>query len=472
MKTLKNYFLNSSYQLLVIIIPIITIPYISRVLGKTGVGTNTFTNTVVQYFILLGSLGIALYGNREIAYHQSNKEKRSKIFWEIAFLRFCSIGLAILAFCIFLFFVHENFEIYLLQSIALFAAAFDISWYFMGMENFKRTVTRNFVVQILSLIAIFTLVHTSQDLWLYVLIVTGSALLGNISLWLYLPKEVYKPTLSAFFNIKKHIAPTLLLFFPQIAVSIYLLLNKLMLGILDSTVASGFFAQSDSIIRVSFTIVTSLSTVMMPRISAMFMKKDIEGIKKQLKLSITIMLGLAFPLSFGILAVAQDFAPWFFGKEFTQVGVLMMLEAPIIIFLSMGSLFGTQYLIPTKRTKILTLSYIYGALINFIANFIVIPFYGVEGAIVVAVFTEAIVTIYQMYHVREEFDYKYMFQGTWKYLVSGIIMFGIVYATTHLININSIHLFAIVLLGIAVYSVGNIVFKSELYLEIRKFVKK
>lgn len=455
-----------------IIIPIITIPYISRVLGKSGVGTNTFTNTVVQYFILLGSLGVTLYGNREIAYHQKNKEKRSAIFWEIAFLRFCSIGLAIGIFGIFLFFVHENFEIYLLQSIALVAAAFDISWYFMGMENFKRTVTRNFIVQILSLVAIFTLVKTQQDLWLYVLIVTGAALLGNLSLWLYLPKEVYKPTLSAFYNIKKHIAPTLLLFFPQIAVSIYLLLNKLMLGILDSTVASGFFAQSDSIIRVSFTIVTSLSTVMMPRISAMFMKNDIEGIKKQLKLSITIMLGLAFPLSFGILAIAQDFAPWFFGVDFTQVGVLMMLEAPIIIFLSMGSLFGTQYLIPTKRTRILTLSYIYGALINFIANLVIIPFYSVEGAIVVAVVTEAIVTFYQMYHVREEFDYKYMFQGTWKYLVSGMIMFGVVSYMTSLITITTSHLFAIIFLGILVYTIGNIILKSDIYLEVRKFVKR
>ncbi|QDK70482.1 polysaccharide biosynthesis C-terminal domain-containing protein [Lactococcus protaetiae] len=472
MKTLKNYFLNSSYQLLVIIIPVITIPYISRVLGKTGIGINTFTYTVVQYFILIGSLGIALYGNREIAYHQKDKSTRSQVFWEIVFLRFCSMGLAILAFIIFLFFVGGDIKIYLLQSIALLAAVFDISWYFMGMENFQRTVIRNFLVQMISLFSIFTFVHTSEDLWIYILIVTGSTFLGNISLWLYLPSEVFRPRLSYFKNINNHFMATLALFFPQIAVSIYLLLNKLMLGILDSTNAAGFFAQSDSIIRISFTIVTSLSTVMMPKISALFIENDIKGIHKQLKLSITIMLGLAFPLAFGILAVSQKFAPWFFGSQFAEVGILMALESPIIIFLSMGSLFGTQYLIPTKRTKILSFSYIYGAIINLVANFIAIPLYGAKGAITVAVLTEGIVTIYQMYHVRKEFDYRNMFQGTWKYLVSAMIMCVIVYGIIQSVRLNIITLTGIVVVGILIYSFGNIILKSRLYEEVKAFRKK
>lgn len=167
MKLIKNFLWNAGYQVFVLLVPLITIPYISRVLGPEGVGINSYTNSIVQYFSLFGSLGINTYGNREVAYKRDSKEVLSRTFWEISLLRFITIGLAVVAYLIFISFTDEYRVYYVIQGIALVGAAFDISWFFMGMENFRVTVLRNAFVKILSLALIFAFVKTSHDIGIY-----------------------------------------------------------------------------------------------------------------------------------------------------------------------------------------------------------------------------------------------------------------------------------------------------------------
>lgn len=470
MKVLKNYFLNSSYQLLVVILPIITIPYISRILGPEGIGINAFTYTIIQYFILAGNIGITTYGNREIAYHQGNKEKRSQLFWEIAFLRFITVGLSLSTFAVFLYLQEANLIIYLLQGIALFASAFDISWYFMGVEKFSRTVGRNFLVSILSVVCIFLFIKQPSDLPIYVMIVTGSTLIGNLSLWPYLRQEISRPTKKM--EIKRHLRPTLQLFLPQVAIQVYAVANKNMIGIFDSITAVGYFNQSNSIILAITPFVTSLGTVMLPRVSNMFASGDTKSAKAALAKSFDVMSGLATPLMFGIMGISINFAPFFFGKDFQVVGLLMMIQAPIILFMAWSNVIGVQYLLPFNRLRPFTVSVTIGAILNVLLNFILIPLYGVHGSMFATLIAEMAVAIFQLYVVRQEFDVWSMLFNSWKYFLAGFLMFGVIYYLNTHWSMNITSLLLQVVIGAIIYVVLNVVMRTNLFIEGKKLLSR
>ncbi|RZI49602.1 flippase [Lactococcus kimchii] len=469
MKIVKNYFLNSSYQLLIVILPIITIPYISRVLGPEGVGLNTFTFAVIQYFILIGNVGITTYGNREIAYNQVDRQRRSQIFWEISFLRFITVGFSILLFLIFLFFQKDNFVVYLLQSVALIASAFDISWYFMGVEKFSRTVGRNFLVSMLSVIFIFLFVKQESDLLIYIVIVTGSMLIGNLSLWPSLRREVDSPKLKKI-RIKHHLLPTLQLFLPQIAIQIYVVANKNMLGIFDSITAVGYFNQSNSIILALTPFVTSLGTVMLPRVSNMFAEGNSSEAKKMLEKSFEIMTAIAIPMMFGVMGIALKFAPFFFGKDFNSVGLLMMIQAPIILFMAWSNVIGVQYLLPFNRLNHFTISVSIGAILNVVINLITIPVYGVVGAMVATVIAEFSVAVYQLYIVRKEFNIFNMMIWSWKYFLSGLIMFIVIYILNGKMVMNNHNLILQMLIGCIIYIVLNVILRTGMFYQVKNML--
>ncbi len=172
MQVVKNYLYNAAYQVFILLVPLITTPYLARVLGPTGVGINAYTNSIIQYFILFGSIGVNLYGNRQIAYVRDDKDKLTKTFYEIFLMRVMTIILAYAAFLVFLMFTGSYHTYYFAQSVSIIAAAFDISWFFMGMENFGVTVLRNLIVKILTLVSIFLFVKSYNDLYIYINFVT------------------------------------------------------------------------------------------------------------------------------------------------------------------------------------------------------------------------------------------------------------------------------------------------------------
>jgi len=279
LQLIKNYLYNVFYQLFILIVPLITMPYISRVLGPTGSGINYLTSANTQYFILLGSLGITLYGNRQIAYLRDNKQRVSQAFWEIFLLRCLTTLVALSSFYIFVYFNHTYQWAYLMQSILIIATALDISWFFMGVENFKVTVSRNVIVKIFSILFIFTLVKTKNDVIIYIFILSLSQLLGNLALFPYLRHYINWPQWRQL-QIWQHLRPSLALFLPQVAMQIYLILNKTMVGWLVSVKATGFYTYSDNTIRAVLTLGTSLATVMMPRVANTFIHGDIKQVNK------------------------------------------------------------------------------------------------------------------------------------------------------------------------------------------------
>ncbi|MCQ9316719.1 flippase [Pediococcus pentosaceus] len=460
MQVVKNYLYNASYQVFVLLIPLITTPYLARVLGPTGVGINAYTNSIIQYFILFGSIGVNLYGNRQIAFVRDNKDKMTKTFYEIFLMRIMTIILAYAAFLIFLMTTGSYHVYYLAQSVSIIAAAFDISWFFMGLENFGVTVLRNFVVKIVTLISIFTFVKSFDDLNIYIMILSLSLLIGNMTLFLNLRRYIGKVRLKNL-RIWQHLKPSMVLFVPQIATQIYLVVNKTMLGSMTSVQSAGYFDQSDKMIKMILAVVTATGTVMMPHVANAFMKGEVEKTKQFLYNSFSFVTALSVPMMFGIAAVARKFVPLFFTDKFLAVTPLMMIESVVILLIAWSNALGTQYLLPTNQNGAFTRSVVFGAVVNIIVNIPFIMFWGALGATMSTVLSELAVTGYQLYVLRHQISYRSLFKDTEKYLLAGIIMFLVIFVLDGKSVNNWTTLIIEVFIGIAIYASLLITMKAK-----------
>ena len=420
----KNYLYNLAYQILVMLLPLITTPYISRVLGANNIGIYSYTLSITTFFILFGSLGVALYGQREIAYHQNNKEKYSRLFWEIIILRFATM---LISFIIYYFnFINGSNEYsiyYKILILEIISNVIDISWFFQGLEEFKKIVLRNTFIKIISLILIFVLVKTSNDLPVYFWIYVASLFFGNISLWFYLPKYLDRIKLKEL-RVFRHLKPTIMLFIPQVAVQLYTVLDKTMIGSIVSDKSEvGFYEQAQKIIKMLLTIITSLGVVMMPRVANFFANKDKEKIDENIKKSFRLVFLLSFPLIFFIFTSSDSFVPLFFGAGYEKTALIMKIISPIILFIGLSNVIGTQYLLPTKRQKEYTISVIAGSCINAVFNLILIPEYGAIGASIGTIIAELVVTGTQMYYTKNDFNFIKIIKIAQNYLIAGISMF-------------------------------------------------
>lgn len=475
MKVVRNYFYNMAYQLLILIAPLITVPYVARVLGPTGVGINAYTNSVVTYFYLLGSLGITLYGNREIAFHRDNLMERSRVFWEIELLQVITFFVAYLIFIVFLHFNSHYQLFFWMQSITLFAGAINVSWYFMGLEDFKKTVMRDSIVRIVTVALIFLLVHKPSDLWLYILILSMGSLIGNALLWPYLPKLV-KPVPLASLKIWRHIGPSFVLFIPTISMQLYIMVNKTMLKNMVSVRAAGYMDYSDRFINMAMVAVTSLSTVLLPHIANLFAKKEMQAVHQSLYRSFQFVTALAIPLMFGMSAIAPKFIVWFLSAKFSVTGILLIIQTPVILLIAWNNALGRQYLLPVKRVRDYTLSVSLGAVVNLIANYICIKFLGVFGAAIATVLTEIFVTAYQIIVVRHELILGQLFHDFWKFFVAGGLMGSFVWVIANQLPGQLIWFVIEVVLGAVFYFATVILLKAdivwEIYLRLKANFKK
>ena len=454
-----NYVYNMLYQLLLILLPIITTPYLARKLGAEGNGIYGYTISIVTYFILFGSLGINLYGQREIAYNQKNEKNRSKVFYELIILKTITMLLSASIFY-FIFCRNGSYSIYYkILLIEMLANILDISWFYQGIEEFKKIVIRNFTIKIISLACIFIFIKSPSDLGKYLLIYVLSTLLGSVLLWIDLKKYVNKPKKLKLFH---HLPMIMALFIPQIAIQIYTVLDKTMIGvILNDMNEVGYYEQSQKIIKILLTIITAVGTVMLPRLANCFAEKNYEQIKRYMYKTFSFVFMLAFPLMTGIAVVSNNFAPLFFGEGYEKVPLIMQVLSMIVLFISMSNITGTQYLLSTKRQKEFTISVVIGAIVNFLFNLLFIYYFKSVGAAIATVIAELSVTVVQFYYVRKDFNLFEIIKLSKNYVIASILMLGVCYLVDYFIADRLLGLIIQVTIGIAVYSLMLVVLKDK-----------
>ena len=461
----KNYIYNLIYQILILVLPLVTTPYISRVLGPTNIGIYSYTYSILSYFLLFGALGVSMYGQREIAYIGEDNNKRKKIFFEIITFRFITIIIALLVYAIF-FMGKEKYGIYYrIWAIELLATSLDIGWFFQGMEEFKKTVIRNVLVRLASVTLIFILVKNEQDLIKYITIYAIADLLGNLSLWAYLPKY-FKGIKVNNINIKRHIAPIILLFIPQIASQVYNMLDRTMIGkMIEDKAEVGYYEEAMKVIKVLVTIVCSLGIVMVSRMASVFATGEKDKVRDYLRKSFQFTFILGIPMVFGIISISEAFVPIFFGPGYEKTVILMNIMSPTIVLCGLTSVMGYQYLLPTKRQKEYTISIFIGIIFNFILNYILIIYYKSNGASVATVVSQTIVCLVQLYIIKNDMSIKELIKISYKYVIAGLVMLATCLTIKHLLGISLKVMVLQIIIGMIVYFISLLLMKDE-YLKV------
>lgn len=403
MKSLqKNFLYNVLYQILLVILPLVTAPYISRTLGATAVGVYSYTYSVAYYFLLIAMLGIGNHGNRSVAAVRDDREKLNKTFSSIYSLQVMTFSIAILAYSFYLvLFVKNNRLIVLLQLIYVTSGLFDIGWLFFGLEQFKLTVARNTLIKISTVVLMFVFVHKPSDLWKYTLIMSAGTLFSQAYLWLYVKKYVSFKKCSVK-EIASNIKPVLILFIPVLAYSIYKVMDKIMLGNMSSYDQVGFYNNAEKIINIPMGIITALGTVMLPRMSNIVANGDKKRVDDYIRISAKLVTLLSSAIAFGLMGVSSVLAPVFFGDEFIACGEIIRLLSVTVFFIAWANVIRTQYLIPNKRDSIYLTSTMVGAILNLIINWMLIPKYQANGAAFGTIVAEFSVMLVQMVAVKNE----------------------------------------------------------------------
>lgn len=470
MKIIKNYIYNFSYQIFLMIVPIVTMPYIARVLGPEKLGINSYTYSISYYFILISVVGLTTYGQREIAYVRDDAKKLNKIFWEIELL---SIITTIFSFLMYVVYIYSfgQYETYLwAYSIAIIANAFDISWLLTGLEKFGVLYLRNLLIKILMLILIFVFVKSRDDLLLYIVINTAGTLVSNITLWPYIKKIGFPEKLKSL-KIFRHLKYALVLFIPQLSISIYTVLNKVMLGSMSSIDQVAYFDSSDKIVRISFSVLISLSTVLMPVAAHAVVSGNKKELDNILKYSISFSMMVAFPMMFGIIAIAHRLIPLFLGYQYISVIPIMILQSLMIMPMAVANVIGNQFLVPTNQIKIFNKTIIFGSVSNLLINIPMIYFFGALGAAISVTISEMVVAISQLVELNKKMSIFELFNDWYKYFFSGIIMVVIIFFIQSF-TAGWVGIALNVVIGFAAYFLVLYIFKPNFYLfMLRKVLK-
>lgn len=460
----RNYIYNLSYQLLLLITPLITTPYLSRVLEPDGIGKVSYAESIVAYFSLFAILGITTYGQREISYVQDNYAKRSQVFWETKTLEIIT-SLVVLAVYIPFSLFQSSPILYIILALNIITVTVDITWFFQGIEEFGKIVFRNTVFKLISVSYIFIFVKNKEDLAIYVFGLAFFTFASNASLWFCLPEYVSSPSFKSI-NPFRNIKTIFSLFVPTVAIQIYTVLDKTMIGLITKDVfENGYYEQAIKLARFSLTIVTSLGIVVIPRIGFHFEKGETEIVNDFLYRSYRFVWMLGIPLCFILIGTSSNFVPWFFGMKFMKVIRLLEILSFLILAIGINNVTGMQYLIPTKRQNLFTFTVIVGAITNFILNIFLIHYCKSIGAAIASVVAETIIALLQLYCVRNDFSIKKVFLISKNYLISGTIMLTVLKMMGSILSPSIVNTFIMVFFGGIIYIGLLIVIKDDYFME-------
>lgn len=447
-----NFLYQICYQILILALPLIMSPYVSRVLGAEGLGIYSYSYSIAYYFVLISMLGVLNYGNRAIARCRDDRHKLNKEFSGIVTLHIIISFICIITYILYAVFVAKEQLCALLQTAYVLSGLFDITWFYYGIEKFKLTVARNTLIKLVTVVLVFVLVRDIDDLWIYCLIMSGSMLISQIILWLPLRKYV-SYSFPAKNESSRHLKPMLILFIPTIAISLYKYMDKIMIGLLSNKTQLGYYENAESIVRVLVSIIGSLGTVMLPQMANLVANKNMEQFYKYITVSMRYVMLLAFAMSCGLAGIAKVFAPFFWGDAFEISGKLIQILAITVPFISFANVIRTQFLLPQEKDLAYMVSVIVGALVNLIVNAVLIPKYGAIGAAIATVLAEGTVCIIQTIAVRKNLPIGAYLKDAVPFGVLGVLMFIIVCRIGNSISNQIMCLFIQLLSGVVIYTI-------------------
>lgn len=447
----SNYFYNTLYQILGLVVPMVTTPYLTRILLASNLGEYAYLISITSYFTMFIALGVANYGNRIIAENRNDKNRLSKIFLELFSLQLF-IGVFVLLIYFFFIIQYSNPVLLFLFSINIISSILDISWALQGLELFKLIAVRNTVIRLLTTLAIFGFVKESEDFFIYCIIMLSGNLVAQLISWPIVIKRINYVKIDIK-GIVKHLRPNLYLFIPVCSTVIYKSIDKLMLGYYNIDKSQvGYYELSERIIAIPNLLVTSLGTVMMPRVSHLIANKD-NSFLDYIPISCLLAMIISSSMGFGIMAVSKEFIPIFYGNGYEVCTDLYLILLPCSFFMAFANVLRTQYIVPNHMDSCLVKISCYGVVFNIILNSFLIPKYNAIGAAIGTLLAEIFACVAQSIVVAKQLPVFYYLRLTLPIVCNGFFMFMIVfYVDFHLIDWQQLAIK--IILGFGIYILG------------------
>ncbi len=468
----KNFIFRALYELLIMITPFITTPYVARVLGSDGAGIISYTGAIMSFFTMFAALGTPQYGLREIARHRDCSQGASKLFWEIELLTvftsfICLLGW--LGLCIF----WKEYRIYFLAiAPTLLNTMFDISWFFTAHEKVGYTVARNAFFKILGIVLLFTFVKSKSDLALSMLLASITGMLGSLSMWIYLPKMLVKVDFRTL-EFRRHFHETLVYFIPTIAVSVSAVLDKFLLGlIIHDFSLSGYYEHARKLMGlIDSLVIFSMFTVMEARVSYLFALGKTDEIKRRIGRALDFSFLLGLGCVFGVAGIAHVFVPVFWGPGWEPIEYLLYLLGPVTVIVSISYCLGGLYYNPSGNRAQSAKYVIIDACINTVLNLLLIPRWQAYGAIIATIVAEGVTTFIYVQGCRGYLTWQTIWACFWKRFLAGAVMCALVMTIGHIhMNSDILKLIIQILCGAAFYVVVLFLAKDEMLKEMLSLV--
>lgn len=471
---IKNYFFNSGLNILNMIFPILSFPYVSRVLGVEGLGEASFILVFSSYFITLAALGIPIYGIREIAKNKSNKNNLNKIFSELFLLNFLSVIIFSLIYLIVIFSfdnLNSSVALYLLIGINIIFSFFQIDWLFQGLENYKIITIRSFISKLLAFVLMILFVNNEGDIDIY-LITNIIALTGANFFNIFYARRYVSLNIKGL-NFKRHYESIIYFFTTRIMSSVYTIMDTIILGFLVGNFYVGLYIVAIRLIRAVTVLVTSLSAVLLPRSSEYLENKQFETYNTITSNSFYFILLVSSTISILLFLFSKDIMLMFAGKEFLDSAFTMQLLSILVIFVSLSNFTGVQILYPHKKEKIVAKSITLGAIVSVLFCFLLIPLYKHNGAAIAVLLAELSILLYQFKHSKNIIEFQFDKIRILNILGGIVVCFGIVFVFNLYIDTLSIYfrLSLRIIVFIIVYISIFSILKETLVLNVLKKLK-
>lgn len=472
----SNFIYNFIGQILVLIVPLITAPYLARVLHEVGNGQYSYASSIITYFNLFANLGFDIYGQRQIARYQDDKYNKSRVFWELFLLKCITtaLSLVVLASLVFSVGFGESYNyLIMIMSLQIIAIPFDIQFLFRGDEDFKAIAIRTILMRVAALVCIFLFVKDEGDLWIYALLMSASTLGANLIMWPTIVRRIsfVKPSQLKLFH---HLKPAFLIFLPTLAVTIYSVFDKTMIGLLAANpdYENGCYEQAYKLNSVALLLVTVISSVMISRNAHDYQVGDKKSLENHLYFACNYVWMMGLPLIVGFAVMSENLSSWFLGEGYVEVPLLMKVMSVRFIASGFGVVFGDQLFIAIGKEKYPTIATLCAAVVNVLLNYFLIPIWGATGAAIATAVCEVVVTSVLVFFAwrHKVLSLKKVLFSSWKYIVAAGVMFVPIFFMQMYMGYSVWTFAVIVAVGVIVYFLALLLLRDSFFISMVKNV--
>lgn len=470
-----NILLNGINTATSILFPIITFPYAARVLLPEGIGVVNFLYSIIQYIVLLTSIGIPLYAVKEIAKYRDDYILKSKITIEILLLH---LGLCLGGYIVvwmlgtFVPQIHRQVSLFYILSLVILFNAIGVEWFYKGVEDFKYITLRGIIIRTLFCVLLFVFVKQPKDILIYGFIVVGTTVGNNFINFIHLRTHISVGELNYHdLQVIRHLRPALHVFILNLIISLYAYLNTLMLGFFNGNSEVGFFTAGTKIPHIGLSIISSIGAVLLPRCTNLLQQGNHSAFGSIISKSARFTIAISIPIMIGLIILARPIINVFCGAEYNPSIPVLYLNAPVIIFIGLTNVIGLQVLYPQERINTVILSVLGGALVNIVFNILLLPSFGAIGAAIATLLAEITVFILQFILGKKYLPFKWRNVFSWNYIIASIVMGGVVVGATTLCDSVWLQLIIGIIVGVLVYSFMLFILRDQLFKEFLRFIK-